>query len=439
MHFRGIGIWGLCAATGLSGAPPVRRQGTALSPDSAVRRVVSRIGGEWRIVNKIDTAQHIGRPSSGTEMPFASEDARLYVPVTSGGPGPGWFILDTGAGPTLVDAATADALKVATTAAGTTTGAGAGATDIRHSAPVSLQVGSLALGPLQANVAPLDSMIGPSSGRAIPGIVGSRFFIEPVGALSFERLRLHAPDPASHRSAGPGVAVPIDVDGGVPLARGWLTTPAGKRVPMRLLVDLGAKATLLLTEPFIRANDLRSAFPHEVESGLGAGMGGATRYAFTRVLSIGLDGPTPLRADSIVAGLSVNGTLRSEAFDGLLGADFLSRYHVIFDYARRRMILAPRAVPERFAEFDMAGVYLLGEGPAHRRYRIDEVRANSPAARAGLRVGDEVVEADGKPASAYSLSDLRDLLRSGDGRVVRLAVFRDSSVVRVAVTLKQVL
>ena len=116
-----------------------------------------------------------------------------------------------------------------------------------------------------------------------------------------------------------------------------MTAPDGTVIPMRLLVDLGAKSTLLVSEHFIGEHGLMARFPKTVVSPLGAGVGGATRYAFTRLprLALGARGDA-LVTDSLVAGLSVGGTLRSSWYDGLLGADFLKRYRVIFDYSRSR-------------------------------------------------------------------------------------------------------
>ena len=374
-------------------------------------------------------------------IPFALEDARLYVPVRvplAGGVTERWFILDTGAQPTLLDAALADSMRLPVTPAGTTTGAGRGTTRVGDAGPLTLDVSGVALGPMPVRIAPLDSLLGATSGRGIPGIVGSRFFRDHVVELDFDSLVVRASDPRTFSAPRDAVIVPLDVDGDIPYARGWLTTPDGRRVPLRMLVDLGAKSTLLLTEPFIRAQQLANAFPVRVESPLGAGMGGPTRYAFTRAPFLELaTSSAPLRMTEALVGLSVGGTLRSAAYDGLLGADFLARYRVTLDYARRRMYLQPRVPAPPRAELDMSGLYLTSDRGA-RRIVVQEVRPGSPAQSAGVRPGDTLVALDGRPTAELSLAAVRRVLRSADGRVVRLVVGRDGATYEVVLTLRRV-
>jgi hypothetical protein len=384
-------------------------------------------------------APDVPRPAAA--LPFELDDARIYVPVRVplGGQGSAvrWFIFDTGAQPTVLDAALADSMGVHVTPGGTTTGAGGGVTRVGDGAPLTLDVSGVALGPIPVRIAPLDSLLGATSGRDIPGIIGSRFFRQHVVELDFDSLVVRVRDPRTFRPPRDAVVVPLDVEGDIPYARGWLTTADGRRIPLRMLVDLGAKSTLLLTEAFIGAQRLEGAFPSRVESPLGAGMGGMTRYAFARtpLLEIATSG-VPLRMPEALVGLSVRGTLRSTGYDGLLGADFLARYRVTFDYARRRMYLAPRvAVPPR-VELDMSGLYLLTDRAA-RQIIAHEVRPGSPAESAGVRAGDALLALDGRSTAEMSLAAVRLLLRSESGRIVRLTFARDGATREVAVTLRR--
>jgi PDZ domain-containing protein/aspartyl protease len=381
-------------------------------------------------------------PRSTPSIPLQLEDARVYVPVRANLGGHSterWFIFDTGAQPTLLDGALADSMGVQLTSAGVTTGAGRGSTRVGNAGPLTLDVSGIPLGPITVRVAPLDSLLGATSGRGIPGVVGSRFFREHVVELDFDSLVMHASDPRTFSPPRDAIAVPLEVEGDIPYARGWLTTPDGRRLRMRLLVDLGAKSTLLITEPFIHAQRLDSAFPSRVENPLGAGMGGPTRYAFARAPGLEIaTSSAPLRLAEALVGLSVGGTLRSAQYDALLGADFLARYHVTFDYARRVMYLRPRLRTLPRAELDMSGMYLMSDRAA-RRIIVEEVRPRSPAHAAGVRPGDVLVSLDGRSAGEMSLAAVRGVLRSQDGRVVRLVLARGGVTRDVMLTLRRVI
>ena len=350
-----------------------------------------------------------------------------------------WFILDTGAQPTIVDANVAAALGLEVREAGSTTGAGTHSLRQGRAEDVALRIGGVPLGPMEVRVSEIDSLLAPSQGRAAPGIVGSRFFVEHVVEVDFDSSLVRLHPPANWRYTGNGIVLPLTLDNGVPMITGQMTTPDGTVIPMRLLVDLGAKSTLLVAEPFIREHDVARRFPVTVTSPLGAGVGGATRYAFTRVprLALGSEGllPTP----NLVAGLSVGGTLRSAWYDALLGADFLRRYRVIFDYAHRQLVLEPRTPPVPVAEYDMSGMFLLAEGAGRSRYIVGELVKGGPAAEAGIDVGDELISLDGQPVAAITLGSVRQRLKAGEGRAVRVELLHGGARAVHIVTLRRLI
>ena len=373
-------------------------------------------------------------------VPFEFEDARLFLPVALPDSTTRWLILDTGASAIILDANVAAALGLKVTPAGSTTGAGTNSLRVGRAHDVMLRVGGVPLGPTDVIVSEIDSLLAPSQGRHAPGIIGSRFFVEHVVEIDFARSEILLHDPRSYRYDGRGVALPLTFNNGVPLIAGRMTAPDGTVIPMHLLVDLGAKSTLLVSEHFIGEHGLMARFPKTVVSPLGAGVGGATRYAFTRLprLALGTSGDA-LVTDSLVAGLSVGGTLRSAWYDGLLGADFLQRYRVIVDYSRKRVILEARTPAVKPAGYDMSGMFLLAYGPGLRTFVIHDLAPGGPAEHAGLAVGDTVLSVNGQPAATLTLGGVRQLLKSGDGRAVPVEVSRSGTRATHVVVLRRLL
>jgi PDZ domain/Aspartyl protease len=361
-------------------------------------------------------------------VPFVYEDARIFVPVSVNGDAPRWFILDTGVPGVMLDADVARQDQLVVTPAGRTNGVGAGSVAIGRTTGVTLRVGDVALTPDGAGVVALDSVLAPYGGRGAPGVIGSTFFREHVVELDFARSIMTLRDPHQYRYDGDGRVMPLHLDGDFPIADAWLTPPApADRIPMRVLIDLGAKATLLVSEPFIEAQHLMAQFPERVESPLGAGMGGETRYAFSRARSLALDGVTETGP---VVGLSVARTLTLRQVDGLVGVEFLRAYRVIFDYARERLILEPTTPAIGSAEYDMSGMFIMSDRVDHHRFTVHEVLSNGPAARAGVRVGDRITSVDGQSATQLTLGALRNVLRSTPGRAVDLTLERGDSTLR---------
>lgn len=363
-------------------------------------------------------------PAAAVNIPFTLDEARLYIPVTTPDGRVRSFILDTGASPTVIDAGVARELRLAVSGGVAVRGAGSGSTMVGESGRLDLSVGAVPLRLATVSVAPLDSLLGPHTGRRIDGIIGSQFFAEHVVEVDFDAAVLRVHPAAGYRYAGSGTVVRVELSAGVPIAAGSVGLPGGRTIPARMLVDLGAKANALFTEPFIAAQGLDTIIRGGAVATLGAGVGGETRYRFVRLPRLAVGSGTATRQDSVIAGLSIAGTLRGSAYDVLLGTGFLERYRLIIDHARRRHIYEPRRGHHRPDAFDMSGMYLVADAVG-RRLRILRVESGSPAEEAGLRPGDDVVQIDGRGAESITLSGARALLREGDPRTVPVAYVRD--------------
>jgi hypothetical protein len=365
-------------------------------------------------------------PSPTATFPFVYDDGRVFIPVRlAHDTTQQWFILDTGVPEgIIVDGGTAARFHLTAADAGTVTGAGSHEMHTGRAKAIPISAGGVPLSPPYIAIAPLDSLLFPYSGIHAPGVIGAQFFFEHIVELDFDAHVLRVYDPATYAYHGPGTVLPLVLLGTAPEVTGTLTLPGGARKPIQLLADLGAKATLLVAEPYIRANGLRDAFPHRMRTVLGSGVGGETRYDFVRIPSLAIGPRAQVEIHQFVAGLSVDGTLQSDQYGGLLGAEFFSRHIVIFDYSRKQLILAPRAVTPPLAEADMSGIYLKRAGGDDGRVVVHYLVPDSPADRAGVRTGDVVERVNGTVPSGTSLWPWRSALRSGDGDTVTVTIDR---------------
>src|SRR5215218_3004453 len=390
-------------------------------------------GDELHFVRDFDRIEHLPFatamrdtvPAVDAEavMPFDYEDTRLYVPVGIGGR-PWWFILDTGAQPTVLDEGVALASGVAGHDTTSTTGAGTGRLRRSTGDAVALRIGELTMRVHDPAIAPIDSLLSRYTGRRAHGIVGSQFFADRAVTVDFEQRIVYTRPTADAYELTNSVVLTLVLEGGIPYLSATLRFPGGRTVTAKLLVDLGAKSTLLLTEPFIERSGLRDLQASGVRSSLGAGIGGETRYSFVRLRSLELGAAHGLRLDSAVIGLSVAGTLRSRGYDGLLGAEFLRRFRVTFDYPRRRLILRPRVPAPPNLDFDMSGMFIVAARSELRDFVVADVAPGSAAAAAGVAAGDHIVSVEGRDAGRMTLSAARSLLRGPDGRRIVLETRR---------------
>ena len=100
------------------------------------------------------------------------------------------------------------------------------------------------------------------------------------------------------------------------------------------------------------------------------------------------------------------------------------------DAARVTFPLDPRGLPAGEIERDFVGS--LGLGLAFGRVVVSSVADDGAAARAGLRVGDEVVSVDGRPVGGSR--ELIEVIRASAERPLPFVVLRDGAEVTVPVT-----
>jgi C-terminal processing protease CtpA/Prc len=199
-------------------------------------------------------------------------------------------------------------------------------------------------------------------------------------------------------------------------------------------IDTGSDGVLSINSPFVNRHKLLSALSAQVAD-QERGLGGESKSVDARLASLQLGrftSATPIVSFS----LDTKGSLAEENNDGPLGNEVLRRFKVTIDYSRQRMMLEPNAHLSDSFESDMSGIELDSEGEDCRVYKVSGIAEKSPAAEAGIVVGDEITAIDGKPANQFTSTQIGELLmkdgversltlrRDGKARVVKIKLRR---------------
>jgi hypothetical protein len=206
---------------------------------------------------------------------------------------------------------------------------------------------------------------------------------------------------ARFRAAAAAVSVPIALD--------RVATPSTK-VRLRigegtaeatLIVDTGASYyDVVLLKPFIDANHVADRVGTLVSRFSDApGMTiGAARAPSISVGPFDVDGP--------VVALILTPSGGTYISDGLLGAGFLRRFKVTFDYSRQQLWLEPNGRTRGPQLFDASGIEV--RPTADHEFAIVAVAADSAASVAGVRHGDVLKRVDGRPVREMTLGAIQD-------------------------------
>ena len=204
----------------------------------------------------------------------------------------------------------------------------------------------------------------------------------------------------------------------------------GTQVPLRVVPDTGTSfyGALLVGSAAARAqSDLPSAraIVHPDPQ-----TGRITQVMAARPRAITV-GPFSVN-EPVIALLQGNLGADGSIADGTLGSGFLRRFTVAFDFDGHKMYLTPNARYRQPHMFDASGVgFIRRDG----RHVVFDVIPDSAGAEAGVRVGDVLLEIDGRAADDLTPVQLRDRL-SSDGSTRRLVFERDGQPVTVVLRLK---
>lgn len=260
------------------------------------------------------------------------------------------------------------------------------------------------------------------------GQVCGTFFKHFVVGIDFDRDVITLTRPEDFSPAGKGDPVELEPFGdgawGIP-AR--MKLQGGRTLHLVLAMDLGDGKALELDQ---RGPHKLTAPKRSVEGSLGFGIQGDVTGCHGRVESVTIGRH---RVGGVVAGF-VSPDHQGPVFhEAVAGMELLSRFNLVFDYPGRRLFITPNRSFAKPFEHEMTGAGLFrGEGDW-----LEVVRLNpgSPAAEAGLKLGDRVTRIDGRPATGYDAWDLRPMMRRR-GATVTFTVEREGKAVDVPVKLR---
>ncbi len=359
-------------------------------------------------------------------------DTIIYLPVNIGAKGPYSFVLDTGNGglPVLDEKLARDLGIPLGTKVPVTGGAGSTPVSLYPIEKLDLSVPGLGFSAVPAATLPLDLM-DPHWGKHKDGLIGGTVFSVVITDIDYAKKTVRFFDPKTFSSAS-GEVIPIEVYG-QPFVRAKVHLYGSSQpVEALLMVDTGVRITTF-TSPFSTTNKLVEQSPKTLATMSGFGINGASWGTIGRVQAIELG---PIRLENPVVTFSGDkaGALSSDQFAGILGADILRRFHVVFDYPGGRMFLEKNADFGAPFEFDMSGLRLTAEGKDLNVIKVFYVADKTPARAAGLQAGDEIRTIDGRKASTFNWETLRAYLQR-DGQTVKLEVMRDGKTITISLTL----
>jgi hypothetical protein len=342
-------------------------------------------------------------------IPFELVLKHILVKLSINNSSPMAFILDTGDKYAIVDLDRAKQLGL--TLQGDLQSGGAGAA-VLHGAYV--QGSSFTIPGLSGFSQPITlafplKSLEAALGHEVDGVIGEDFINEFVIEIDYQSHVVRLYDKGTFRYSGPGMSIPMELNAdGHPVIEAEVTPEGGESLKGKFLLDIGSSASLALYSPFVAERHLLGPKLKTIRAMGAAGVGGEMQAQIGRVAELRI-GEFKLARPITLFSQDKAGAFASSTTQGNLGEQILSRFNLFLDYSHSRIIFeANKDFGQPFAPAD-AGVVLEGVGSDFKTFRVLDVLENSPASEVGLQKADVITAVDGRPASAFSLSELVEM------------------------------
>jgi len=261
-------------------------------------------------------------------------------------------------------------------------------------------------------------------GIPVHGVIGYEFFkFNPV-KIDYDRNMITFYKSTAMRQKPLGYKkMKMELINSKPYIKTIVRQSDGPTFLAKLLIDTGANHSLLLNQ---ETTDQIILPENVLESDLGTSLGGDLTGVIARVphLRIG-----KLKFRNITASFpdetDFSDIIIETGRQGTLGSDILSRTKIIYDYTREKMYYRRGEKYRAPFEFDMSGITVRMMPTSEKRFYVHNLRAGSPADKAGIKLGDEIVSVNGIPIQFWELTGITELLRSKEGKRVKLDVVRE--------------
>ncbi|MFZ4425915.1 MAG: aspartyl protease family protein [Saprospiraceae bacterium] len=277
------------------------------------------------------------------------------------------------------------------------------------------------------------------SGIQIHGILGADMFRRFVVRINYQKqvISLILPDAFDPPKGSRSFNYPMEMQRGKPYIVAQTRLASDTVIQTKLLLDTGASLALLLytnTHPDLHLPE------KTIPSNIGIGLGGFLEGYLGRIRQLHIHN---VPFDDVITNFQElppeMDSLNTSGRHGIIGNQLLRRFIVTIDYIREQLYFTIVPGFRNSYTYDRSGLILIVAGPTLNKYVVFDIVPNSPAARVGIRRGDEVKSVNGIPVAFLTLQDLSAKFRRRAGAKMNLVIERSNVRLKKSFRLEQLI
>lgn len=256
-------------------------------------------------------------------------------------------------------------------------------------------------------------------GRPVYGIIGYDVFSQFVVEVNYARKYIRLHDAFEFKPRRRAATIPLQLRQGKPYIQATMTDFEGREIAGNWLLDTGSSNAIALFDGELPVPE------QSIPAFLGKGLSGNVYGRLARAPTFQLG---PYQFEEVIAGYPDSSSLNFQPQDtlwyGNIGAEILSRFLITFDYYRGQVYLKKVWGWRQPFEYNVSGIEVITDGDSFENIIVSYVRPGSPAAEAGVRIGDQLLNLNGFDVTGMDISTVYGTLLKRNGRMLVLKLKR---------------
>lgn len=292
------------------------------------------------------------------------------------------FILDTGSAGISLDSATCREMNILMKPTDTTVSGIAGVKKVPFVFNMPFKIGNLITEHLNFYVNDY-RLLSSTYGEKIDGIIGYSFLSKYIVNINFDSGLIKIYKPAGFKYERGGTVLHPSFR---KLASQTVTITDRNKSPFNFYLDTGAGLCLLMTERFIKDSSILLSSRRPVVT-QAEGLGGKKSMRLTVIKSLRL-GPYKFKKVPVYLYNDELNIMSYPYTGGLLGSDIMRRFNITLNYPANEIHIIPNTHYNENFDYAYTGMSLY---VLNSKVIIDDIISGSPAEKAGLKNGDEII------------------------------------------------